>query len=171
MLNNAAQVHLLLNHLPVTGSLVACLVLLSGMILKNASVRKTGLSLLVFAALTSIPAFLSGEPAEEMMEERPGVSESIMHDHEEAAEAALVMALVNGGIAAAGLLLTRRTGAPDSWVRNLKGASLFLGLLTVGAMGRAAHLGGLIKHDELREDASAASTSKEAKESEKNHHD
>jgi hypothetical protein len=72
---NGAQLHLLTNHLPVVGSLFATLVLLSGLLFKNSSVRRTGLALLAFAALTTLPAYYSGEPAEEKIEDLPGVSE------------------------------------------------------------------------------------------------
>ncbi len=151
MQTNAAQIHLLVNHLPVVGTLLGTLMLLSGFALKSASVRRAALGLLVFTSLTAIPAFLSGEPAEEFMEGSPGISEELMHEHEEAAEAALVVAMLTGGIAAGALLLTRRAGASETWVNRLKIASAILGLASTAAMGNAAHLGGLIHHEELRD--------------------
>ncbi len=145
---NGAQLHLLTNHLPVVGSLFATLVLLSGLLLKNSSVRRTGLALLAFAALTTLPAYFSGEPAEEKIEDLPGVSESLIHDHEEAAEATLVVLALTGVVAAGGLALGRMRR--ESLESKAQWASLALGVVSAGFLANTAHLGGFIRHPEIR---------------------
>jgi len=67
---NGAQLHLALNHLPVIGTLIALLVLAAGMALRNETVRRTALVLLVGAGLAAGGAFLTGEPAEEVIDYR-----------------------------------------------------------------------------------------------------
>ncbi len=146
---NAAQLHLAFNHLPVAGLLFALGTAIAGVALKKALVRRTGMALVLVSALTSIPAFLSGEPAEEFIEHKvSGFSEALAHDHEEAAEAAFVVILLAGAAAAAAL-----TGV---WLKNAKfeniatAATFIAGFIAATLMLRAAHMGGLIHHEELR---------------------
>jgi hypothetical protein len=156
---NGAQAHMLVNHLPVMGSLFSLLVLAGGFLLKNVSVRRTGMALLMFSALSALPAQLSGEPAEEVVEHLPGVSESFIHDHEEAAELGFVLMAVAGLVSVAGLAAGRmRKEAVESKVQV---AALVISFVAAGALSRAAHLGGLIRHTELRGDAVASAISGE----------
>jgi len=153
MLFNGAQTHMLVNHFPVMGSLFSLLVLGGGFLLRSVTVRRTGMALLMFSALMAVPAQLSGEPAEEVIEHLPGVSESFIHDHEEAAELGFVLMAVAGVAAVAGLAAGRMR--KDSIESKVQVAALMISLVAAGALGRAAHLGGLIRHTELRGDASA----------------
>jgi hypothetical protein len=52
---------------------------------KSTELKKTALGVFVLAALMTIPVDLTGEPAEEGIEGLPGVSETIIEQHEEAA--------------------------------------------------------------------------------------
>lgn len=91
---NAAQIHLGLNHLPVVSMLIGALVLLAGHALRQPPVRMTALAILIFAGLSSVPTFLSGEPSEDLIEDRPGISKKMIHEHEEAADFALTFSLI-----------------------------------------------------------------------------
>ena len=157
---NGAQIHLAINHMPVVGMVLAFLVLVTGLLIKNSTVRRTGLMLLVFVAITSVPAYLSGEPAEEMVEDKPGVTEVLIHEHEEAAELAFVLCMITGGAALLSLVLGRMKR------ENLEMKAAYLSALLSGVtfitLANVAHLGGLIRHDELRAGVSAhASSNKE----------
>lgn len=146
---NGLQIHLALNHLPVTGLLLSTLVLIAGFALKNLSVRRTGLALLVFTALGTVPAYLSGEPAEELVEDRPGFTHEVIEEHEEAAKFNLIWNLVTGAVALGALASTR-----SKWNRHegkLSKASLALAVFSFTVAARTAHLGGLIDHEVLRE--------------------
>ena len=102
---NGAQIHLGVNHLPVMGALLGALVLAAGWVLKNGTVRRTGVALLAFSALATLPAYFSGEEAEEVIEHLPGVSEALIHDHEEAAElATCLMSLLTCSFVAPGTI-------------------------------------------------------------------
>jgi multisubunit Na+/H+ antiporter MnhC subunit len=102
---NGAQLHLAVNHMPVVGVLFGFLILFVGMLMKNSSVKKTGLAVLVFASVTVAPAYLSGEPAEDMVEHKPGVTKALIHEHEDSAELSLVFTAITGGVAALALAL------------------------------------------------------------------
>lgn len=71
---------------------------------RSSELKATASVLLILSALTAIPAFLSGEPAEEIIEHRPGVSKTVIHEHEEAGEFTLIAIGILGGLVlAAGL--------------------------------------------------------------------
>ena len=145
---NGAQLHLAVNHLPVVGVLIAFLVMVAGMILKNETVKKTGLGILVFAAITVAPAYLSGEEAEELVEDKPGVSEALIHDHEESAELSFVFTGLSGGVAALALFLGRKRNG--ELAKKTAVGAMGLSAVTVALLANTAHLGGMIRHDEIR---------------------
>lgn len=143
---NAAHLHLMLNHFPVVGLLFAVAVLAWGVRRKNASLGKAGLVTVVAAALTALPAFLTGEPAEKIAESLPGVSHAVVERHAEAAKPALAVTLVAGGAALAGLWLARGK-AVASW---LAVSVLLIAVAAAALMARTANRGGQIRHTEVR---------------------
>lgn len=104
---NAAHLHLVINHFPIIGLILGCLVLLTGILMKSSVVRRVGLSLFLIAGISAIPAFSTGEGAEEIAEEAVSMNmcndkscvcppelikkmeqerEHYIHEHEEKAE-------------------------------------------------------------------------------------
>ncbi len=143
----AAHWHLLLNHLPVIGVLVGTLVLAIAVTRRNEDLTKVSLAILASAAALTIPVYLTGEPAEEIVEHLPGVSESLIKNHEEAAEIAAVTVAVLGTLCL-GLLLYARRGRLIP--RSAALGALLLSLAATVLLARAAHLGGTIRHPEIR---------------------
>ena len=82
---NAAQVHLLSNHLPLTIPFIGLIVILISIFVKSDIVRRTGYFILLLGGLFTIPTFFSGEGAEEIVEHL-GKSHDLIHEHEESAE-------------------------------------------------------------------------------------
>lgn len=147
MVFNAAQFHLFVNHLPVIGFVGATLALLVAIRMKSIDVKRFVLGLTVVAGLSSLPALWTGEPAEEVIEDLPGVDKALIHEHEEAAEFATILAVITAVVAAGALAVQFRK--PDSLNKTLPGV-LVLSLVSVAAMGRTAHEGGKIRHPEIR---------------------
>lgn len=149
---NAAQIHLGLNHVPIGLVLVGVPLLAVALWRKSSELRITAAALLILAALASIPTFLSGEPAEEIIEHRAGVSEAVIHEHEEAGEFAFILISVLGGVVLLGLAFEKLKGPlpAGAWW-----GVVLLGILSLGVFFRTAHLGGLIRHDELGRESSA----------------
>ncbi len=152
----SAQIHLAVNHLPVFAALLATATLAWAAVTRQAGTRNLGLALLVFAGLSTLPAYFSGEGAEEIVEHRPGVSEALIERHEAAAQRALTVTLVGGLIAGGGLIAVR--GRRERALRVLSGIALLAALTSTGLMGQVAHLGGQIRHDEIRSPGAAAET-------------
>jgi formate hydrogenlyase subunit 3/multisubunit Na+/H+ antiporter MnhD subunit len=144
---NAAHFHLLVNHLPVIGILIGILVLLAGFAWKQPAVKATSAGIFVFSALGAIAAFLSGEGAEEAVEGMSGVSETLIHHHEEMAKLFLGMAVGLGVVSVAALVLGLRRSGYARWLYLLL---LLLGLGNAVAAGMVASSGGEIRHPEAR---------------------
>jgi uncharacterized membrane protein len=146
---NGAQLHLLINHFPVLIPLLGAPVLALGLLRRSETLRDVGGAFLVFGALAAIPVYLTGQPAESVIKNYPGTSRMLIHDHEGVALFALIWAELSGAAALA-LLLFARLGKPLArrswpWV-----AVILLSLVTFIVMARTAHLGGLIRHEEIR---------------------
>jgi uncharacterized membrane protein len=165
---NQAHIHLLFNHFPIIGSIIAVLVLLAGMILKNQTVRYVAYGLFVFALITTVPAFLTGEGAEEIVESYPGVSHDIIHEHEERAEAALWLMVISGILAGIVFFLEQSANQLASKIRI---ALLAMALANVLFMARAGNSGGKIRHPELSGTAIVAQPDSSGELNEKEEHD
>ncbi|MBI5388542.1 MAG: hypothetical protein HZA90_28080 [Verrucomicrobia bacterium] len=144
---NAAHLHLLLNHLPVVGSLFAVGVIAIGLLFRREAATRVGLGLALVVALLAVPAYLTGEPAEDVAEKLPGVSKAVIEPHEEAAGLALGAVLIFGA-AAAVVLLVGRGGRPirKAWLLLV----LLCGLVSAGTLAYTALLGGQVRHTEIR---------------------
>ncbi len=140
------HLHLVLNHVPVIGTVVAVLLLVGAMLRRSPEVIRATLALLVVMGLVALGAFFTGEPAEKGLETVPGVSEQAISAHESAAEIALTCVELLAVLALAGLVLFRRAPRIPLPCAALV---LFLALVTSGVMGWTANLGGKIRHTEL----------------------
>ena len=156
---NAAHLHLLVNHLPVILPPLGLLLLLCARLRGSDDIRQAAMGVFVLGALLAVPAYYSGEPAEERVEDLPGVAKSLIHEHEESAEWAAGAIGILGVLAAPALiLLARRRRVPAP----LRAAVLVAALLTAVVMGRTALLGGRIHHPEIREPAASTPEARQA---------
>jgi putative effector of murein hydrolase LrgA (UPF0299 family) len=142
----------MINHLPVIGSIFGVLLLLFALLRKSEELKRVSFGVFVFTALLALPVYFTGEPASEIVEHLPGVAESLIEEHEDAALFALLMAGATGVVALAGLILFRRA---ERLPGRIVGAVLVLSLATSGVMGWTANRGGRIRHTEIRADFKA----------------
>lgn len=143
---NTTHLHLLLNHFPIIGTLIATVLLVFSFIRNNTAVQKVSLGTIFIMALIAIPVFLTGEPAEESVENLPGVLEPAIEAHEEAAELAFWVMMVAGAVSAAALLLLQ---FQHKTARVVVLVSLLLSAGTSALMARTGYLGGQIRHTEI----------------------
>lgn len=147
---NAAQIHLLTNHLPILGAAFALLVLAMAFLMRAnpQPVRNAAYAILIVSALGAVVANWSGEGAEEIAEHIAGVTHDAIEEHEDAAVFALWSSLLSGFLAAGALVagVLRPT-----WNGRM---ALVVGLVTLWAFTVAARtgwLGGKIRHTELEQ--------------------
>ncbi len=144
---NSVQVHLALTHVPVILSIIGLILLIIVFFTKNATLTKTAYIMLLIAGVAAIPVFLTGEGTEEAVENLPGVSEAIIESHEEIAKLALISISIAGLVALAALFASRWQKAAGI----LKVMLLLVAISSTGLMVQTAHLGGQIRHTEIRE--------------------
>ena len=141
------HLHLILNHVPVLGTVFGVGLLAFGIWRQSTELKKTALGIFVLIALVAVPVYLTGEPAEDGVEGLPGVSESIMEQHEEAAGVAFAGSGALGVISLAALLALRHGKAVPAWVA---GTMVVASLAVSGLMAWTASIGGQIRHTEIR---------------------
>lgn len=152
------QLHLLTNHLPIVGTFAALLVVLVGMLRRSDAAISTGLIVYAVMALMAVPAYLSGEEAEERVEQISGINEGAIHEHEEMAEVTLWLTVISGLLA---------LGAVVTHHRNMKISSkiaLAFVIIAIAAFAQAAltgHEGGKIRRPDLGGAVPAASGTEE----------
>ena len=139
--------HLVLNHVPVIGMFLGLLLLLVAFVRNSEELKKVTLALLVLIALVTIPVYLTGEPAEEMIENIPGTSEAMIEQHEDAALFSMIAVEVTGITALAGLLIFGRKKRPGNLLAIV---TLALSMICGGLLAWTANLGGQIRHTEIR---------------------
>lgn len=141
-----AHVHLMLNHLPVIGAPLLLVLLTIGLVRGSRELVTVSLVLAVGLALATGLVYLTGEPAEGLVERAPWFRDALAESHEEQATVSLVAVLVTGVLAGAALAFRRRPRAGVWLPRAAWGA---LAVSTV-LLGWTAWSGGQIRHDEVR---------------------
>lgn len=144
---NAAHLHLLVNHLPVIGTLFSIALLLWALIRRSPELTRVALGFFVLSAIGGLAAYWTGEPAEEMVEHMAGISEPILEEHEETAELATILLGVYGLFALGSLFYFRRRREIG---RVFTSVALVLSLIPMAAMAYTAYLGGEVRHPEIR---------------------
>lgn len=146
---NWAYIHLTLNHIPVILMPTALAMLAFAMARKSTDLRYAALVLVVVAGVLGAGVYFTGEPAEEVVENLPDVSEEAIEQHEEAGLTAAVATGLAGLLALGALVASRRREGP-LW---MLAATFVVALVTSILLARTAHLGGQIHHSEIRQTA------------------
>ena len=144
---NWAHVHLIINHIPVIGIGLLILLFIVAMVRKNKGLITVALAFIILISLATIPVYLTGEPAEEVVEDMPGISEELIEEHEEQAEIAFIFVEVAGGLALITLIARRYS---DKLGQRLVILTLLVLIVSGGLIGWTANLGGKIHHEEIR---------------------
>lgn len=144
---NDAHFHLAVNHLPIVGIMIGLLVLIAGLLTKKIDIKLTAFGIFIFSAVTAAIANYTGEGAEEIVEDMVGISETLIHTHEEQAETFLIFTTILGILSVIGLFAELKKFAYARYITVLI-------LLTAVAAGVIAKFvgtsGGEIRHIEIR---------------------
>ena len=107
---DTTHLHLLLNHVPTIGFVVALGFYVVSFIGKSDHVRQASLVLMVGIAFLTIPTYVTGNAAWERIQSMDDMRASAAETHEGAAFLALVAIQITGALAFLGLWSLRRTG-------------------------------------------------------------
>jgi hypothetical protein len=145
---SAAHVHLLLNHVPILGSIFGLLVLCYGMWRKSDEIKKTSLGVFFITALLTIPVYLTGDGAAQIVSNLPGVSTAIIQHHDQAATITMVAIEILGAVSLLSLGLSWRSRRElISWMTL---GVLILAMISSGLGAWTGFIGGQIRHTEVR---------------------
>jgi hypothetical protein len=150
-----AHLHLLVNHLPILGSLFAVALLVASLIWAPDVLRRTAFAVLIVTALGAAAADLSGEPAEDAIRGFPGVRREVIHEHEEMGEKSYIVAEILGVLSLAALVRWRRSPVPRGATYGALAGAVIVG----GMMAYTGLLGGRVRHTEVRPGATPADAS------------
>ncbi len=145
---NQAHLHLIVNHVPIVGSLFAAVLLGAGLLRQNATLTQAGLVAVLAAGLLCLPAQLTGAGAAATVQDMPRVSRALIENHAAAAELGF-WALESAAALALFSLLLLKNASPRA--RLLAGLTLVVAVLSFGLLARAGNLGGQIRHTEIRD--------------------
>ena len=151
---NDAHLHMVVNHFPIIGTILGLGILITGMILKNNSVKNTAYVLFVVSAIFAAFSMGTGEGAEELVEDMPSVGKQIIHEHEEMAEKLAIVLYVLGVISLAGLILSYMKNAKATLLSYLAVIVAIIGVFFAQQTGTT---GGEVRHTEIRANAVQAS--------------
>ncbi|MBK9254123.1 MAG: hypothetical protein IPM42_01405 [Saprospiraceae bacterium] len=153
---NDAHLHLVLNHFPIILPVIGLIVLAGGYFFKSTPVRLTALFIFVLGGISTLPAFFTGEGAEEIAEKLPGVTDAIIHRHEEFAETFAILSYILGAFSLIGLWANYKY---KSYASIINGIVIIIALATLYYGKQTGTSGGEIRHTEIRSDYNATTQS------------
>lgn len=145
---NDAHIHLIFNHLPIIIPMVGLLVLFANIFVRSEIVQRVAYLILILGALATIPAFFTGEGAEEVVEDMAGITKDIIHEHEETAETFAILSYILGAFSLLGLWANLKRKSFSVWLGYLIFAFGFVVLVFAQQTGTT---GGEIRHSEIRD--------------------
>jgi hypothetical protein len=146
----------MLNHIPVIGTGSLILLLIVALLRRSNELTTVALIFTILLSLVTIPVYLSGEPAEEVVEDMSGISEQLIEEHEEQAEIAFIFVEVTGALALIALIARLYS---NNLGQRLALLTLLVLIISGGLMAWTANLGGKIHHEEIRSGTSSQNVS------------
>lgn len=143
---NGAYWHIATNHIPVIAMPFIFILLLCGVLRKSQDVIKASYVAAIVVALITIFVWKTGGAAAHVVKDLPGIQRANIHEHAAAADFGFWAAEIVGVLALIGLWLGRRGNFSSRWGYLV----LIVALWASTVEARVAHLGGLIRHSEIR---------------------
>ncbi|MEQ8473621.1 MAG: hypothetical protein RIC35_20655 [Marinoscillum sp.] len=153
------HIHLVITHLPIFGSILGGLVLAYGLWTKSSETKIAAYGLFIISSIGAGVAYLTGEAAEESIENLTGVFEATIERHEDFAIYALVSLIILGLASILGIFLTLKK-LPAT--RTLAFLIFLISLVSFGLVARTGFLGGQIRHSEIVKSATTPIDSTES---------
>ena len=141
-----AHIHLIVTHLPIFGSLLGTLVLIYGLFTNSTQTKIASFLLFIISAIGAGIAYLTGEGAEEAVENIQGISENIIEQHEDFAMYALISLIVLGVSSLLAVIVANKNNILS---KSTTMATLVIAIVSFALVARTGYLGGQIRHTEI----------------------
>jgi uncharacterized membrane protein len=155
---NDAHLHLLVNHIPILGTMFGTGILIAGILFRNKVVKNCAYVLFITSAICALLAMNTGEGAEELVEDLPNIGHQIIHEHEEIAEKFAILMYVLGAFSILGLVANQKKHAKSKLLAVIIAA---IGLITFAIGTKVGTTGGEIRHTEIRTNYNPSPTNTE----------
>lgn len=143
-----SHAHIILNHFPTIGFVLALGVYVGALVLDNLVLKRTGLVLFVVCAILIVPTYVTGNASMWQVTDPPipGISKAVINAHRDMALLALF-----------GMAFTGVTAWIELWrfrhLKSFSNLSLYLvlafAIVTFGILVETGHRGGQINHPEI----------------------
>lgn len=140
------HVHLLITHLPIFGSVLGAIVLGYGLWTKSTHTIIAAYIVLIISSIGAGVSYLTGEAAEETVENIQGIGKEMVDQHEDFALFALIALILLGLLSLVGLFLHMRK---SSLTNSVALVTCIIALVAFGLVARTGYLGGQIRHTEI----------------------
>ena len=144
---NEAHVHLLINHFPIIVPIIGLLVMIGGFYFRSEIVKRTAYVIFILGAILTIPAFVTGGGAEDVVKQIQGVEKSFIETHEEIADIFAVLSYILGGVSVFGLWASIKQ---KSFSNTLAVITILFSLIVLFFAAKTGTTGGEIRHTEIR---------------------
>jgi uncharacterized membrane protein len=144
---NQAHLHMVFNHFPIIGLFFGIGILAFGIFKKQIILVNTAYVMFIFCMLMAKATMMTGEGAEEIVEEL-GISHDIIHEHEELAETFMKVLYGLGLVSILGLVANFKKHGKAKVVSYV---ILFLAIGSAVLSKSVGTSGGEIRHTEIRE--------------------
>lgn len=144
---NEAHIHLLVNHFPIIVPIIGILIMLGGLYFRSETVKRTAYAVFILGAILTIPAIVSGEGAEEVVERIQGIDKSFIKTHEDMADIFAVLSYILGGVSVFGLWASIKR---KSFSKTLAIITILFSLIVLFFATKTGTSGGEIRHTEIR---------------------
>jgi uncharacterized membrane protein len=143
----AVHLHLILNHFPIIGTIIGMFLLAYGLLKNSVVIQNIALVIFIAMAIITIPVYISGDIAEEIVEVFDGVSSKTIEKHHEIAEKGVVLM----GILGFASLFVFYNNRKQLIQTNLLLKLIFLlSIITSILFAVIGNYGGQIRHPEIR---------------------
>ena len=100
------HIHLMITHLSIIGSFLGGCVLVYALWTKSNHTKIAAYNIFIISAVAAGIAYLTGDAAQDTVENIPGVAKNMIDQHEDFAAIALVSLIILGVVSIFGLFLT-----------------------------------------------------------------
>lgn len=148
---NAAHIHLMLNHFPIILLIVGFIILIIGMIIKMKSIKITALVIFMAGSLITIPTYISGGAAEEVIESAtiPNIEEKYIEKHEKDAKIFSILFYFLCAISFIGIYGIAKELKYANWFNWV---IILFSAFTIFFAIQTGNSGGEIRHTEIRKE-------------------
>ena len=106
--NSGPHLHVLLNHFPSIGTVIALGLFIASYRLKSVEVRRSSLVLFLLMGIAAIPTYISGAASKWAIQNNPGISADVITAHQDVALMAFIFLGITGCLAWFALWQERR---------------------------------------------------------------